>query len=45
MEDRAKKLTRSCEPSKVDTFDLDTLLHPASRSPIRWTWSAMPISL
>jgi hypothetical protein len=30
MEDRAKKLTRSCEPSKVDTFDLDTLLHPAS---------------
>ena len=30
MENRARKLTGSSEPSKADTFDLDTLLHPAS---------------
>jgi hypothetical protein len=30
MEDRARKLTGSSEPSKANTFDLDTLLHPAS---------------
>jgi hypothetical protein len=29
MEDRARKLTGSSK-SKADTFDLDTLLHPAS---------------
>jgi hypothetical protein len=29
MENRARKLTGSSEPSKADTFDLDTLLHPA----------------
>jgi hypothetical protein len=30
MENRAKKLTASSERIKVDGFDLDTLLHPAS---------------
>ena len=30
MEHRARKLTGSPEPSKVDTFDLEPLLHPAS---------------
>jgi hypothetical protein len=30
MKDRARKLTGSSELRKVDTFDLDTLLHPAS---------------
>ena len=30
MKERARKLTGSSEPSKADTFDLDTLLHPAS---------------
>jgi hypothetical protein len=30
MEDRARKLTGSSEPSKANTSDLDTLLHPAS---------------
>jgi hypothetical protein len=30
MEHRARKQTGSSEPSKIDTFDLDTLLHPAS---------------
>ena len=29
MEDRARKLMGSSEQSKVDTFDLKTLLHPA----------------
>jgi hypothetical protein len=30
MENRARKLTGSSDPSKANTFDLDTLLHPAS---------------
>ena len=30
MENRARKQTGSSEPSQADTFDLDTLLHPAS---------------
>jgi hypothetical protein len=30
MENREKKLTELYEPSKAETFELDTLLHPAS---------------
>jgi hypothetical protein len=30
MEDRSKKLTGPCSDRKVDTFDLDALLHPAT---------------
>jgi hypothetical protein len=30
MKERARKQTRSSQSNKADTFDLDTLLHPAS---------------